>query len=185
MSEVSLVCRAPQLLTIHLKRFRQDARGRLVKVSGHIAFDLDLDMTSFCNPQACLTQRSLAAAQGPSPDGPVLQTAYSCSSCTHGWLCLEHRCLSAAPEKVHSLRMTKMKIFTRNASCEFAGPGCIGSEVHVGGSGGACRAAAGIWPLLGLCAARPAHPHISRWKHASCTAKRELACNWPATQWHV
>lgn len=45
------VHRPPQLLTLHLKRFCQDMRGRLAKVSGHIAFSFDLDITAFCARQ--------------------------------------------------------------------------------------------------------------------------------------
>ncbi|KAK9809383.1 hypothetical protein WJX73_010645 [Symbiochloris irregularis] len=42
---------APQLLMLHLKRFRQDARGRLVKVSGHVAFDFNLDLAPYFDAQ--------------------------------------------------------------------------------------------------------------------------------------
>ncbi|CAH2038902.1 unnamed protein product [Thlaspi arvense] len=48
-----LVNKAPPVLTIHLKRFSQDLRGRLSKLNGHVAFKEFLDlrqyMDSRCN----------------------------------------------------------------------------------------------------------------------------------------
>ncbi|KAJ3688559.1 hypothetical protein LUZ61_017723 [Rhynchospora tenuis] len=38
---------APQVLTVHLKRFGQDSRGRLSKIRGHVNFDEILDLTPF------------------------------------------------------------------------------------------------------------------------------------------
>lgn len=35
---------APPLLTLHLKRFGRDARGRLRKLGGHVAFPLDVTL---------------------------------------------------------------------------------------------------------------------------------------------
>lgn len=49
--DMCYACRAPKLLTVHLKRFRHDGRGRLSKVRGHIGFDFELDLTPFCDPQ--------------------------------------------------------------------------------------------------------------------------------------
>ncbi len=43
--------RAPEVLTLHLKRFQQDMRGRLRKISGSIPFPADLDITPFCDPK--------------------------------------------------------------------------------------------------------------------------------------
>ncbi|CAM6121454.1 unnamed protein product [Calypogeia fissa] len=42
-----LISRAPPVLTIQLKRFAQDMRGRLSKLSGHIAFQELLDLHPF------------------------------------------------------------------------------------------------------------------------------------------
>ncbi|KAJ1695147.1 hypothetical protein LUZ63_011845 [Rhynchospora breviuscula] len=39
--------RAPQVLTVHLKRFGQDTRGRLSKLRGHVNFEEILDLTPF------------------------------------------------------------------------------------------------------------------------------------------
>jgi ubiquitin carboxyl-terminal hydrolase 16/45 len=49
--------RAPDLLTVHLKRFHQDVRGRLQKIDGGVPFDFDLDLSTFCDPE------------GPEKDG--------------------------------------------------------------------------------------------------------------------
>ena len=43
-------CRTPSLLSVHLKRFQQDMRGRLSKISGHIPFGFDLDLRPFLEP---------------------------------------------------------------------------------------------------------------------------------------
>ena len=45
------VCRCPPLLTVHVKRFQQDMRGRLSKIDGVIPFPLNLDLTPFCDPK--------------------------------------------------------------------------------------------------------------------------------------
>ncbi|KAI6695819.1 hypothetical protein NL676_023529 [Syzygium grande] len=42
-----LVHKAPPILTIHLKRFSQDARGRLNKLSGHVIFRETIDLRPF------------------------------------------------------------------------------------------------------------------------------------------
>mmetsp|Transcript_33947 Transcript_33947/g.96181 ORF Transcript_33947/g.96181 Transcript_33947/m.96181 type:complete len:1242 (+) Transcript_33947:377-4102(+) len=44
------IYRAPEVLTVHLKRFHQDMRGRLQKISGALPFDFDLDLAPFCDP---------------------------------------------------------------------------------------------------------------------------------------
>lgn len=46
-----MVDRAPQVLTVHLKRFNQDARGRLSKLRGHVNFEEMLDLTPFVHPR--------------------------------------------------------------------------------------------------------------------------------------
>ncbi|XP_020247315.1 ubiquitin carboxyl-terminal hydrolase 2-like isoform X2 [Asparagus officinalis] len=46
-----LINRLPPILTIHLKRFSQDARGRLTKLSGHVSFQETLDLRPYMNPR--------------------------------------------------------------------------------------------------------------------------------------
>ncbi|PHT39240.1 Ubiquitin carboxyl-terminal hydrolase 2 [Capsicum baccatum] len=48
-----LIDKAPPILTIHLKRFSQDSRGRLSKLSGHVNFRDTIDITTFVDPR-CL-----------------------------------------------------------------------------------------------------------------------------------
>lgn len=40
---------------VHLKRFQQNARGRLRKIGGAVAFPLHLDMGPFCEVLPCFT----------------------------------------------------------------------------------------------------------------------------------
>ncbi|XP_010556955.1 PREDICTED: ubiquitin carboxyl-terminal hydrolase 2-like isoform X2 [Tarenaya hassleriana] len=42
-----LINKVPQILTVHLKRFSQDARGRLSKLSGHVAFKEFIDLQPY------------------------------------------------------------------------------------------------------------------------------------------
>ncbi|CAI5932747.1 unnamed protein product [Closterium sp. NIES-65] len=44
------VSREPAVLVVHLKRFRHDNRGRLSKISGHVAFGEWLDLSPFVDP---------------------------------------------------------------------------------------------------------------------------------------
>ncbi|OAY55354.1 hypothetical protein MANES_03G147300v8 [Manihot esculenta] len=46
-----LIDKAPPILTIHLKRFSQDARGRLSKLNGHVNFGDVLDLTPYMDPR--------------------------------------------------------------------------------------------------------------------------------------
>ncbi|CAI0436584.1 unnamed protein product [Linum tenue] len=46
-----LIDKVPPLLTIHLKRFSQDIRGRLSKLSGHVSFRDTLDLRPYMNPR--------------------------------------------------------------------------------------------------------------------------------------
>lgn len=46
-----LIEKAPPILTIHLKRFSQDARGRLSKLNGHVAFGETINLKSYINPR--------------------------------------------------------------------------------------------------------------------------------------
>ncbi|XP_072991726.1 ubiquitin carboxyl-terminal hydrolase 2-like [Typha latifolia] len=46
-----LISKAPPILTIHLKRFSQDARGRLTKLKGHVNFQEMLDIRPFVDPR--------------------------------------------------------------------------------------------------------------------------------------
>jgi len=45
------VCRAPQLLMIHLKRFKVDFRGKPQKIQGCIPFPLGMDVKPYCDPK--------------------------------------------------------------------------------------------------------------------------------------
>ncbi|XP_024984600.1 ubiquitin carboxyl-terminal hydrolase 2-like isoform X2 [Cynara cardunculus var. scolymus] len=48
-----LISRAPPVLTIHLKRFCQDARGRLSKLSGHVNFRDTIDLKPYMDLSCC------------------------------------------------------------------------------------------------------------------------------------
>lgn len=47
-----LINKAPPVLTIHLKRFSQDARGRLSKLSGHVTFPDKIDLNPYMSPRS-------------------------------------------------------------------------------------------------------------------------------------
>eukprot|EP00250_Pteridium_aquilinum_P001209 c11415_g1_i1 orf=391-4134(-) len=51
------ISKAPPILTVHLKRFAQDMRGRLSKLSGHVSFPEYLDLQPFLDPR-CLDSSS-------------------------------------------------------------------------------------------------------------------------------
>jgi len=46
-----LISTAPPILTIHLKRLSQDARGRLSKLSGHVDFKDTIDLDPYMDPR--------------------------------------------------------------------------------------------------------------------------------------
>lgn len=46
-----LIYKAPPILTIHLKRFSQDARGRLSKLNGHVSFRETIDLGPYMDPR--------------------------------------------------------------------------------------------------------------------------------------
>ncbi|XP_022875024.1 ubiquitin carboxyl-terminal hydrolase 2-like [Olea europaea var. sylvestris] len=46
-----VIDKAPFILTIHLKRFSQDARGRLSKLNGHVNFKETIDLKRYMNPR--------------------------------------------------------------------------------------------------------------------------------------
>ncbi|GFZ10605.1 ubiquitin-specific protease 2 [Actinidia rufa] len=46
-----LINRVPHILTIHLKRFSQDARGRLSKLNGHVDFRDTIDLRPYMDPR--------------------------------------------------------------------------------------------------------------------------------------
>ncbi|KAI5406500.1 hypothetical protein KIW84_053006 [Lathyrus oleraceus] len=50
-----LIYKAPPVLTIHLKRFSQDARGRLSKLNGHVDFRETLDLRPYMDPR-CINE---------------------------------------------------------------------------------------------------------------------------------
>ena len=54
VSGCSDVCRCPPLLTVHVKRFQQDMRGRLSKIDGAVPFPINLNLNSFCDPKVLL-----------------------------------------------------------------------------------------------------------------------------------
>ncbi|CAK9201996.1 unnamed protein product [Sphagnum troendelagicum] len=47
-----LIGKAPPILTVHLKRFAQDMRGRLSKLSGHVTFHEWLDISPFMDQRS-------------------------------------------------------------------------------------------------------------------------------------
>ncbi|XP_078432554.1 ubiquitin-specific protease 2 [Wolffia australiana] len=47
-----LIDKAPCVLTIHLKRFSQDSRGQLSKLSGHVSFQETLDLRPYMNSRS-------------------------------------------------------------------------------------------------------------------------------------
>lgn len=48
-----LINRVPPILTIHLKRLSQDARGRLSKLNGHVDFKDTIDLKPYMDPSCC------------------------------------------------------------------------------------------------------------------------------------
>ncbi|XP_027334712.1 ubiquitin carboxyl-terminal hydrolase 2 [Abrus precatorius] len=50
-----LIYKAPPVLTIHLKRFSQDARGRLSKLNGHVNFREVMDIRTYIDPR-CMNE---------------------------------------------------------------------------------------------------------------------------------
>lgn len=46
-----LINKAPPILTIHLKRFSQDLRGRLSKLNGHVIFRETIDLRPYMDPR--------------------------------------------------------------------------------------------------------------------------------------
>ncbi|KAJ4895284.1 Ubiquitin carboxyl-terminal hydrolase 2 [Raphanus sativus] len=46
-----LINKVPPVLTIHLKRFSQDLRGRLSKLNGHVAFKEVIDLRQYMDPR--------------------------------------------------------------------------------------------------------------------------------------
>ncbi|KAJ0969178.1 hypothetical protein J5N97_022055 [Dioscorea zingiberensis] len=53
-----LIHGCPHILTIHLKRFSQDARGRLSKLRGHVSFQEILDLRPYMDPRCDKTECS-------------------------------------------------------------------------------------------------------------------------------
>lgn len=49
-----LINKAPPILTIHLKRFSQDARGRLSKLNGHVKFREEIDLKPYMDARYLL-----------------------------------------------------------------------------------------------------------------------------------
>ncbi|KAL7145216.1 hypothetical protein ABFS83_07G066000 [Erythranthe nasuta] len=53
----TLINKAPSILTIHLKRFIQDARGRLNKLNGHVNFGEIVDLKPYMDPRCSERER--------------------------------------------------------------------------------------------------------------------------------
>ncbi|KAI9075813.1 hypothetical protein K1719_042299 [Acacia pycnantha] len=52
-----LIYKAPPVLTIHLKRFSQDIRGRLSKLSGHVSFKETIDFRPYMDPRCGIEEK--------------------------------------------------------------------------------------------------------------------------------
>ncbi|XP_020234184.1 ubiquitin carboxyl-terminal hydrolase 2 [Cajanus cajan] len=52
-----LIYKAPPVLTIHLKRFSQDARGRLSKLNGHVNFRETMDIKPYIDPRCIIEEK--------------------------------------------------------------------------------------------------------------------------------
>ncbi|XP_047170188.1 ubiquitin carboxyl-terminal hydrolase 2 isoform X2 [Vigna umbellata] len=52
-----LIYKAPPVLTIHLKRFSQDARGRLSKLNGHVNFREKMDIRPYIDPRCTIEEK--------------------------------------------------------------------------------------------------------------------------------
>ncbi|CAJ1848452.1 unnamed protein product [Sphenostylis stenocarpa] len=52
-----LIYKAPPVLTIHLKRFSQDARGRLSKLNGHVNFRETMDIRPYIDPRCTIDEK--------------------------------------------------------------------------------------------------------------------------------
>ncbi|CAN1856036.1 Ubiquitin carboxyl-terminal hydrolase 2 [Linum perenne] len=59
-----LIDKAPPILTIHLKRFSQDFRGRLSKLNGHVNFRDVLDIRPYMDPRCEDRERSVYRLTG-------------------------------------------------------------------------------------------------------------------------
>ena len=60
----------PRCLVVHLKRFRQDARGRTSKIGGHVAFEESLDLAPYWSPPPpppAGAAEGAATAEAPPP----------------------------------------------------------------------------------------------------------------------
>ena len=60
----------PRCLVVHLKRFRQDARGRTSKIGGHVAFEESLDLAPYWSPPPpppAGADEGAATAEAPPP----------------------------------------------------------------------------------------------------------------------
>ncbi|CAI7822343.1 unnamed protein product [Closterium sp. NIES-54] len=64
------VNRAPPVLVVHLKRFRHDTRGRLSKISGHVAFGEWLDLSPLVDPHPLTPPTHTAPSPSASSSAP-------------------------------------------------------------------------------------------------------------------
>ncbi|XP_058093316.1 ubiquitin carboxyl-terminal hydrolase 2-like isoform X2 [Magnolia sinica] len=82
-----LISKAPPILTIHLKRFSQDARGRLSKLSGHVSFRDTLDLWPYMDP-GLRVKRSILSYLGifhPQLDTIGAKRKRSVGTASWGW----------------------------------------------------------------------------------------------------
>lgn len=173
--------RAPEVLTLHLKRFQQDMRGRLRKISGSIPFPADLDITPFCDPKvahssprslvAAMLQRAFAHVSNLPSRRTCFPAMHMPTCCCSGYFRLyivdvfqrsagssEAQCMLAVLP-ITSLTCQRMKVLLADGKGQqgeymiIAGQGCGGCTLHAGGRGGA--PGQHVWrPLhLILCAA--------------------------------
>ncbi|XP_057831343.1 ubiquitin carboxyl-terminal hydrolase 2 isoform X1 [Cryptomeria japonica] len=59
-----LISKAPNVLIVHLKRFTQDLRGRLSKLSGHVTFQDKLDLSPYLDPKCTERESSIYSLTG-------------------------------------------------------------------------------------------------------------------------
>ncbi|KAH9304125.1 hypothetical protein KI387_008529 [Taxus chinensis] len=59
-----LISKAPHVLIVHLKRFTQDLRGRLSKLSGHVTFQDKLDLSPYLDPKCTEKESSVYSLTG-------------------------------------------------------------------------------------------------------------------------
>ncbi|KAF5752490.1 ubiquitin carboxyl-terminal hydrolase 2 isoform X1 [Tripterygium wilfordii] len=59
-----LINKAPHVLTVHLKRFSQDARGRLSKLNGHVSFRETIDLGAYMDSRSGCKEKHVYSLVG-------------------------------------------------------------------------------------------------------------------------